>query len=129
MTKSIAKIVNAEITSTFLGREDHGIFTAYLRLDYGGTEQTFGGYTLGTTKRAKDEDENNRNQSCKFGIKFLLQVLDILEVKDWEHLPGTKLRVDKEGWGDIYGIGHYLKDNWFYPADLAKEFFSKEKDK
>ena len=128
MKKPIAEIVNAEIKSTFLGREHHGVFTAYLRLDYGNSRQAFGGYRLGTTS-TKNEPKYNRNQSFKFGIKFLLQVLDILEVEDWEHLPGTKLRVDKEGWGDIYGIGHYLKDNWFYPADLAKEFFSEEKDK
>ncbi len=128
MTKPIAQIVNAQIKSTFLGREDHGIFIAYIRLDYGGSQQAFGGYTLGSTSE-KSEHKHNRNQSCKFGIKFLLQVLDILEVEDWEHLPGTKLRVDKKEWGDIYGIGHYLKDNWFYPKDLAKEFFSEEKDK
>lgn len=128
MTTPIAEIVNAQIKRTSLGREGHGIFTAMLYLDYGSTSQGFGGYTLGTTD-TKIEHKHNRNQSCKFGIKFLLQVLDILEVEDWEHLPGTKLRVDKEGWGDIYGIGHYLKDSWFYPKDLAKEFFPEEKDK
>ncbi len=128
MTKPIAEIVNAQIESTFLGREDHGIFTALLYLDYGDSGQGFGGYTLGTTS-TKDEHKYNRNQSCKFGIKFLLQVLDILEVKDWEHLPGTKLRADKEEWGNIYGIGHYLKDKWFYPKDLKEEFFPENKDK
>ena len=33
---------NAKITSTHLGQEDHGIFTAWLQLDYGGSGQGFG---------------------------------------------------------------------------------------
>lgn len=123
MNKPIGEIQNAKIERTFLGREDHGIFTAFLHLDYGSSGQGFGGYSLGSLKA---EDETIRNQSCKFGVKFLLQVLDILEVESWEKLPGTKIRVDKEGWGDLYGIGHYLKDEWFYPADLAKEFFPED---
>lgn len=122
MNKPIGRIANAQIKSTFLGREDHGIFTAFLYLDYGSSSQGFGGYTLGTLT-TEDKHQYNRGQSCKFGIKFLLQVLDVLEVESWERLPGTRLRVDKKDFLELYGIGHYLKDKWLYPKELTEEFF------
>lgn len=123
MNKPIGEIVNAQIKSTFLGREEHGSFIASLYLGYSNSSQAFGRYPLGSLTA---NDEFTRNQSCKFGIKFLLQILNISGVEDWEHLVGAKLRVDKEGWGEIYGIGHYLKDKWLYPAELVEEFFPKD---
>ncbi len=37
---------NAVIESTTLGPEGHGIFSAYLTLNFGGSCQAFGGYAL-----------------------------------------------------------------------------------
>ena len=37
---------NAIIEATALGPEGHGIFSAYLTLNYGGSGQAFGGYAL-----------------------------------------------------------------------------------
>lgn len=126
MTNPIAEIVNAQIKSTFLGREDHGIFTAILRLDYGSSQQVFGGYTLNPS--SADKDIGNDSNVYAFGINFLMNILDTLEIEDWEHLPGTLIRVGKRTLDSAFdfGIGHYLKDNWFYPSDLAKEFFPEE---
>src|SRR5271157_1206891 len=62
-----------KITKTELGKEDHGIFTFYLYLDFGGHSQGFGGYTLGK------EGE---------GCGAILKILDAVGVKNWEDLPG-----------------------------------------
>ena len=45
------KIVNAKIIGTSLGPLDRGILTAFLDLDYGGSQQGFGGYALDANKR------------------------------------------------------------------------------
>lgn len=91
---------NAVIRSTFLGREDHGIMTCFIDLDYGGSSQGFGGYAL---ERAT----------------FLTKVLDTLEVTSWEKLPGTRLRVRQDA-GKVHAIGHFIKDAWFTPAEDLK---------
>lgn len=36
----------AKATSVSLGPDDHGIFTCYVELNYGGARQSFGGYDL-----------------------------------------------------------------------------------
>ena len=91
---------NAIITSTCLGREDHGIMTCWLNLDYGGSAQGFGGYAL---ERAT----------------FITKILDTLGVASWEKLPGTMLRVRQDN-GRVHAIGHFIKDVWFTPAEDLK---------
>lgn len=91
------EIVNAKITSTKLGFDDH--YSFWLYLDYGGSGQGFGGYALGG----------------KFTDYILRGILETLGVDTWEKLPGTSVRVDRDH-GKIYRIGHYLKDDWFDPG-------------
>ena len=50
------KTVNAMIRSVALEYEDHGILTCWLHLDYGGSCQGFGGYSL---------DKHNKDKKCK----------------------------------------------------------------
>jgi len=114
---SAREIKNARIRSTRLGVEDHGIFSAYLDLDYGGGGQSFGGYALDgcpVERRA-----GSKRVPTRFAGLFIARVLEVLEVGTWEKLPGTFCRVDSD-WGNVYRIGHPLKDLWFDPrAEFA----------
>lgn len=109
------EVQNAKITSTSLGVEDHGIFTAWLTLDYGGGGQSFGGFALDTW----DEARKKRIGSA-YGMEFIARILETLEVATWEKLPGTVCRVRAQH-TSVEEIGHFLKDKWFNPRALADE--------
>jgi len=104
------KITNARIIKTMLGLEDHGIPTFFLYLDYGSSEQGFGGYGL---------QDGSKKPIEYSSIKILLDILKVVGVDKWEDLPGKHIRVKREdGWnGKILGIGHILKDCWFDPTE------------
>ena len=112
-------IKNAKITGTMLGKEDPGIMTCYITLDYGGPIQVFGGYTL---------DEYDKQKKTRigtaYGLEFIREILEVLEVDTWEKLKGVPCRVDCEH-SRIDGIGHYLEDKWFYPKKDLKDFIKK----
>lgn len=100
------EIKNAKISHTFLGCEDHGIFTCSIGLDYGGSAQSFGSHEL---------------YYKHYGIKYLDTLLKTLEVRSWEDLVGTVVRV-KASYSHIEAIGHFMKDQWFNPErDLDKK--------
>lgn len=105
------EIKNALIKKTMLGYEGHGIFTAFLIMDYGGIGQGFGGWAI---------------KEC--ASQFILGVLDCLELETWEEIPGKHCRVAIEK-GLIQGIGHILYDDkWFYLSSLnPKEASTKKK--
>ena len=95
-----ATMRNARIRSTFLGREDHGVFTFLLYLDYNGSGQGFGN---------------------RVGVKMehIELVLDTLKVDSWEKLPRTLLRVIHNN-DAVIAIGHIMEDLWLMPhADKA----------
>ena len=90
--------LNAKITGTMLGVEDHGCFTAMVYTQHEQGNQGFGGYVLG-------------EGSC---VLFLKRLLDVVGVDQWEHLAGKPCRVVAD-YGKIYKIGNYLEDKWFDP--------------
>lgn len=92
---------NAKIKSTYLGLEDHGLFTCFLNLDYGGSFQGFGGHSL---------------THPKYGVEYLGRVLKTVGVDRWEELPGKVIRV-KADHGAVYAIGHIIEDRWFNPEE------------
>jgi hypothetical protein len=103
------EIKNARIESTSLGFDR--VFSCWLHLDYGGSGQGFGGYCLWNL---------NNSASATWGAEFIERILNTVGVQYWEELKGKHIRVDAEKFGKIHGIGHYLKDDWFYPQkDLA----------
>lgn len=111
------QVENGIVESTTLGIEDHGIFTAWLHLTFDGSGQGFGGYALDGVAEGADE-----RPGTAFGCDFILSILRTLQVESWEKLPGTPLRVRRdEPSGPIVGIGHFVKDRWFFPATLAEE--------
>lgn len=115
---------NAKITSTRLTIEDHGIFCAWLMLDYGGSGQGFGGYALdGKSKR----ESGSVRPGTAFGCDYITGILRTLEVTEWEKLRGTYCRAVIEN-GTVVRIGHPLKDSWFDPQLLTKYHEGKKKD-
>jgi hypothetical protein len=106
------EIKNARIDGTLLGYEDHGILTCFLYLDYGGTSQGFGGYTL------DEYDETvKRRIPTVYGMKFVTEILRVVGVDSWEKLKGQHIRVEAD-WQAVHRIGHLLKDVWFDPSTL-----------
>jgi hypothetical protein len=95
------EIRNARIRSTMLGREDHGIPTAFVHLEWEGAGQGFGGYDL------------------RHHTGFVQNVLDTVGVSAWEKLPGTVVRVDSDDC-KAYRIGHAIDDRWYEPERKAK---------
>jgi hypothetical protein len=87
---------NAKITGTTLGFEDHGIFTCFIHLDYGGVAQSFGGYFLEHYPR------------------MIQDILKTVGVESWEELSGKYIRVMAES-HKIYKIGHVIKEIWYTP--------------
>jgi len=105
------EIKNAKITGTFLGKEDHGIATFYINLNYGDGAQSAGTYAIDQPIK----DENGKficRQGTAKGLQAILKILEILEIDSWESLIGKHIRVDSD-MGGVYKIGHLLKDKWF----------------
>lgn len=104
---------NAQIKSTVLGREDHGIMTFFLHLDYGGAGQGYGGHAIGDKKNPQG-----------FGTAAIAEVLDVLGVECWEKLPGTFCRARASN-GAVHAIGHPLRDKWVDLKALSEELEGK----
>ena len=108
------EIKNAVIKSATLTIADHGLLSAYLNLDYGGSGQGFGGYCLYLPKSF-----THHNMMSVAG-HFIFRCMEIAGVERWEDLPGKTIRV-KGGWSNIDAIGHIVKDDWFNPSNDFKE--------
>lgn len=115
------KTQNAIITSTHLGNEDHGIMTCFLYLDYGGSGQGFGGYALDRPQHKGSKFIGRVGTA--YGMEFIRQILETLEITSWEKLPKTHVRV-RFDFDKVHAIGHIIKDKWFTPADDMKDFIT-----
>lgn len=104
------KIKNAVIESASLGFGDRGFLDAWLTLDYSGSGQGFGGYTL-----YLPEGFSHHNLMSPAG-HFLFRVMQIAGVESWDKLKGRSIRVRATHNG-VEAIGHIVKDDWFCPKD------------
>ena len=95
------KTENARIESTMLGRDDHGILTFWLILDFGGSSQGFGGYFV---------DHDDVLWYC------VGRILDIVKVEHWEDLRGKYIRA-RHSLDKVVAIGNVIADEWFYISD------------
>ena len=119
------KIENALITGTTLGREDHGIMSAYIHLSGDGWGVSFGGFAFEGWNEAAQKRE-----ASAFGMQFVMNVIDVVGVDSWEKLKGQHVRVESKGWGGrALRIGHITKNQWFDPAELADVMRAAERRK
>lgn len=105
---------NAVITSAEISNDDHGLLTAWIMLDYGGSGQGFGGFALYLPK-----DFKHHAKDTFYAGHFIWRVMEVAEVSKWSQLKGKTVRVqlDNEGLGGkIEAIGHIVKDNFFNPS-------------
>lgn len=99
------KIVNGKIAETFLGFEDHGIFTFVISIEIEHYRQGFGLYSI----------------ESAFALK---QVLNTVGVRSWEELEGKYVRVkylSDEYNEKIHAIGHIMEEKWFSFEDKDKQ--------
>ena len=113
------EIKNARITSTMLGREDHGIMTFMIFVDISDAGSCgVGGYALDGY-----DEKSNQRVCCAKSMDSVAKIIDTVGVDTWEDLPGTYIRVKDNGWGStIDEIGNLMENKWFN----LREFFSKK---
>lgn len=96
---------NAKITDTFLGFEDHGIFTFCLYLYYDHCHQGYGHYSL-----------EESGKGYPYTTEVIMEILKVVGVTKWEDLKGKLIRIRVSGAGcetKIEAIGNILEDEWF----------------
>ena len=106
--------VNAIIKSACITFEDHGVLSCWLSLDYGGSGQGFGGYTLYLPK-----DWTHHKIMSPAG-HFLFRCMEVAGVVRWDQLEGKTIRVKQNNMG-VKAIGHIVKEDWFCPSEDFKE--------
>ena len=107
-------VCNGRIKSAFLGFEGHGILTSTLRIEGEHWGQSFGSFCTGASI--------SREPTSVLGWEIIRRILLTLEVDEWSRLPGTDLRLKREG-GAIVSIGHIFKNKWFNPSMELKHLF------
>ena len=109
------KIKNAVIKSVTIDDADRGFLNAWLHLDYGGSGQGFGGYTLYLPKSF------NHHHLLSHAGHFIWRCMEIGGVSKWENLQGKTIRVRIGDNGLIEAVGHIVNEDWFCPKlDFGK---------
>lgn len=103
------EILNAQIKTTQLGREDHRIFTFGLTLAIqGGLGVTVGGYVMDRYDKPKD-----RRVGTAYGMDLIIRILEVVGVRTWEELKGKYIRVEVPfNGGPVTKIGNLMEDKW-----------------
>lgn len=112
------EIINAQIESTMLGYEDHGILTCYLHLKWGARGQGFGGYAL--DKHNGERNLKSRRLGTAYGCEFIARIMQTVGVEKWEDLKGKFVRIRGQTNSSIASIGHIIEDKWFTPETDLK---------
>lgn len=113
----MSEIKNAKITSTMLGREDHGIMTFMIFVEFDKCVGCgIGGYALDYY------DRTLKTRVCSpKSMEAITKILDVVGVDKWEKLEGSYIRIKDKGWGStIDEIGNLMEDKWFN----LREFFA-----
>lgn len=110
----MAEIKNAIIEKATITSDDHGILSAWLYLDYGGSGQGFGGWYLYLPKSF------NHHKLESVAGHFLFRCMEIAGVTNWNELQGKTIRA-KADHCKIESIGHIVKDDWFNPSEDFKQ--------
>ncbi len=101
---------NATIKSARISNDDHGLLSAWIDLDYGGSGQGFGGYSLYLPDSFKNHGGPN------YAGHFIWRVMEVAGVSEWGRLSGKTIRVQCDH-SKIHAIGHIINDDWFNPGE------------
>jgi hypothetical protein len=115
--------IPARIEKTFLGWEDHGMFTLMLDCAFPSGHQGMGHIILSNSK--KDSSGEYHQEGTLFGINLIMQILTVVGVEKWEDLPGKRVVLLKENeYGYIRGIANIdnPKGNYLIIETVAKEW-------
>lgn len=97
----------AKITSTSLGYEDHGIFTAQVMVTYGGSGQGIGGYCL-DEPYSDAEGKFKGRRGTAYGMEWIIRFMRACGVDTWERVNGRTILVytKDDSWGALpIGVG------------------------
>lgn len=108
------EIKNAVIDSVSIDTGERGLLTAWIFLDYGGSQQGFGGYALYLPKSYK------HHQILSHAGHFIFRCMEIAGVERWSDMKGKTVRV-KCTQVRVHSIGHIVKDDWFTPSEDFKQ--------
>lgn len=97
---------NAVIESATMDRGSYGVLTAWVNMKI----DNFGGYALYLPESFKHHEAHG------YAGHFIFRVMEVAGVAIWDDLLGKAIRVHGNRSG-IDGIGHIIKDDWFYPEN------------
>jgi hypothetical protein len=103
------KEINAVIESASLTTGEGGLLTSFLTLDYGGSGQVFGGFSLYLPK-----SYTHHEASSPYAGHWICRVMEIAGVDDWSKLKGKTIRA-RASHSRVHAIGHIVKNDWFHP--------------
>ena len=104
-----SKVLNAVVTKTTLGIEDHGCLSSFIYVDrQGGCSQGFGGWALHLPPSF------THHELKSVAGHFICRVLDVCGVESWDKVAGKAVRICEKG-GRLVAIGHIINDDWFIP--------------
>lgn len=116
-------ICNAVITSADISNGERGFLDCWINLDYGGSGQGYGGFTLYLPKSF------SHHKTESLAGHFIYRVMEIAGVTEWDKLKGKTIRVKKvDEWGAILALGHIVKNDWFSAADDFKAWREMQKE-
>jgi hypothetical protein len=107
------EIKNAVIESAELTTGDRGFLDCWLTLDYGGSGQGFGGWTLYLPK-----SWTHHKLESPAG-HWIFRCMEVAGVDKFSDLKGRTIRV-KSTHSGVQAIGHIVKDDWFCPEEDFK---------
>lgn len=107
------EIKNAVIKAAILSTADYGQLVGSLTLDYGGSQQGFGVYTLYNPYCKEDKN---------FGGFFIYRCMEIVGISEWSKIIGKPIRARIGDDNLIKAIGHFIEDKWFCPEEEYKTF-------
>ena len=111
-------IQNAVIKSAYINIK-RGSLDMWLDLDYGGTCQGFGGWSL---YLGSDYDHH---ALLSVAGHHIFRTMNIAGVEKFDDLKGRCIRV-KSDYAKIHSIGHIIKDDWYNPTEDFEKALKKD---